>query len=551
MTRTLQISLVAFGTLFSSIAAAQDPPPPAPPPPDPAGPPTQAPSVAPPPTDQPAPPAGRKGGGPSLGLPSEAPQAGGIVVMPRAAPVTTIGGDDGAGDEWKFEFKGYFRAPMRLSWGKEIHPTTGENSTQIRTPPLVPDANYIDWTYTNNLVGPWTELNFNYGNSRAKMMVQIASYNITDAGYRRLEANLGINQAFLTLNFPEVFGDLGRFTWKVGAFTNRYGAAGRYDGGKYETYLFGRTHVAGDALTLEYDIGSTTVMFERTFGAKLEQTPFPGLVPNQPFTPYGGPVRQESTLVHSYHLGLGLAKSLTVAGHFLHVFANDELRAVASREDMGMPRIGPDPRMLIYGIDAKLLSGFLGDGYIGWSRINARNILYLQDAIEVIHSFGGWQFRDNFLGGRGLNAAEANGDVDTILFQHVLSLGSLLRYPTPFWGDGPDLILSIFGMYNRVKIADTVVNKLKAGGEVTYLPLRYFGFGGRYDLVQPNLDNSDFSFSVVSPRAIFRTQFVTHEQVIISYSRYFNGSLVEPGPYPFIDKVPDNHAFQIAAIIWW
>ena len=70
--------------------------------------------------------------------------------------------------------------------------------TQLRTPPLVPDANYIDWRYTNSLVAPWTELNFHYGNDRVKATVQIASYNLTDPGYRRLESNLGINQAFLT-----------------------------------------------------------------------------------------------------------------------------------------------------------------------------------------------------------------------------------------------------------------------------------------------------------------------------------------------------------------
>ena len=67
----------------------------------------------------------------------------------------------------------------------------GNPGTQYRTPPLVPDANYIDWRYTNSLVAPWTELNFHYGNDRVKATVQIASYNLTDPGYRRLESNLG------------------------------------------------------------------------------------------------------------------------------------------------------------------------------------------------------------------------------------------------------------------------------------------------------------------------------------------------------------------------
>ena len=110
--------------------------------------------------------------------------------------------------EWKFDVTGYFRAPMRFSWGPATTTQDRSNNrrtapanpgTQFRTPPLVPDANYIDWRYTNSFVAPWTELNFHYGNDRVKATVQIASYNMTDPGYRRLESNLGINQAFLTM----------------------------------------------------------------------------------------------------------------------------------------------------------------------------------------------------------------------------------------------------------------------------------------------------------------------------------------------------------------
>src|SRR5262249_21423078 len=139
-----------------------------------------------------------------------------------------------------------------------------------------PDWNYIDWRYTNSMVGPWTELNFHYGNSRVKATVQIASYNLTDPGYRRLEANLGINMAFISINWPELFDENSRFVLTVGGFTNRYGAAGRYDGGKYETYLFGRTHVAGETGTFEYDLGDWTASAEEGFGAKLEPIPFLG-----------------------------------------------------------------------------------------------------------------------------------------------------------------------------------------------------------------------------------------------------------------------------------
>ena len=53
------------------------------------------------------------------------------------------------------------------------------------------------------------------------------------------------------------------------------------------------------------------------------------------------------------------------------------------------------------GADVKLLGGVLGDGYIGFSHLSATNALYLADAIEVLHSFGGWQLHDNYFGGLG------------------------------------------------------------------------------------------------------------------------------------------------------
>ena len=38
--------------------------------------------------------------------------------------------------------------------------------------------------------------------------------------------------------------------------------------------------------------------------------------------------------------------------------------------------------------------------------------------------------------------------------QYSFSFGQLFHYPQAFWGDGPDLIGTIFGMYNQVKAPD-------------------------------------------------------------------------------------------------
>src|SRR6185295_18801394 len=141
--------------------------------------------------------------------------------------------------------------------------------------PRVPGASYITWEYTNTVPGPWAQLNFSFGNSRAMMTVIVDSYGQTSAGYRQLQGQQGIDQAFVTLNFPEAFGDRGGLVWNIGSFQNRYGTAGKYDGGMYETYLFGRTHVAGETLTANIEVAPEWgLTLEQGIGAKIEVVPF-------------------------------------------------------------------------------------------------------------------------------------------------------------------------------------------------------------------------------------------------------------------------------------
>ena len=534
-----------------------------------------------------------------LGLSPEAPQVGGVAnTTTESAPAP----EEPATGEWKFDVTGYFRAPLRFSWGP---PTTSDpNSTtpagtQIRTPPLVPDANYIDWRYTNSMVGPWTELNFHYGNDRVKATVQIASYNITDSGYRRLESNLGINEAFLSMTYPEFIDQDARLTLIAGAYTNRYGAAGRYDAGRYETYLFGRTHVAGETVTFDQDIGdwtggsrgrsagswsrsrSTDLQARRARPPRRTSTCRPG-------SPTRGPCRRSRRSWRAAS-GRGLQEDGYRGAHLIDVFANDNERAGSYQGGTSPawdgtqfgnvnspPRLPSDPKPSIWigGGDVKLLGGVLGDGYVGYSHLSATNALYLADAIEVLHSFGGWQLHDNYFGPPG-GVQQVTGSIDSVEVQYSFSFGQLFHYPQAFWGDGPDLIGTVFGMYNHVKAPEAPgysLNKLKFGTEWTYVPLPWLGLGARYDVVEPNLDISGESFSVISPRIIFRTAFVTHEQVMIQYSRYFYGSDYAPGLTPNGATTPgivsgsqfpynsqpgasqlgvDKNAAQIAAIIWF
>jgi hypothetical protein len=332
--------------------------------------------------------------------------------------------------------------------------------------------------------------------------------------------------------------------------------------------------VAGLTPTLEYDINDWTIAVEGGFGAKLEPIPFygapgtAGLGTLPIWEPYPGPVPQESAFVAHGHLGVVFKKMLLLGAHYLNVFANDNERSSAFR---GMAYGGrasnvEKPRITVWGLDAKLLGGVLGDGYLGYSHLDARNGQFIGDAIEVLHSFGGWQLHDNYFGTKG-GTEPVTGKIDTVEFQYSFSFGQLFHYPQAFWGDGPDIIVTPFMMMN--KVSGTMggafdMTKLKLGTEITYIPLPWLGLGARYDLVQPNLDDSTRSFSVISPRVIFRTAFVTHEQVMFQYSRYFYGDAYDPNSmnpegsqYPYSSQPGaaglgvDANAFQVAAIIWF
>jgi hypothetical protein len=202
----------------------------------------------------------------------------------------------------------------------------------------------------------------------------------------------------------------------------------------------------------------------------------------------------------------------------------------------------------------------LGDGYLGVARLDARNADYLGGAIDVLDSAEGWQLHDNFFGAPGA-AERATGRIDTALFQHIVSFARLLRGSrTGDGGGGPDLIAAMFAMYNRVRGAIDPAfdhDKLKVGGELVYLPLSWLGIGGRFDVVEPNIDDRTQTFQVASPRLVLRTAFLTHEQILLQYSRYFYGARAAHGAFPYGGQSAasqigaDRNAAQIVALIWF
>jgi hypothetical protein len=412
--------------------------------------------------------------------------------------------------------------------------------------------------------------------------VIITTNTLNDSGYDNLLKIGGIAQAYITMKFPDLFGNKGGLAWTVGAFSNRYGNAGprQESTGYYGTYLFGRTHVAGEALTANVDLnGHMELVVEDGFGAKLEVTPYVQLAhspppPIAPYLPYQGPVPKGSTFVHHAHVSLLVDDWLTVSGHFLQSFSPNDF---ANQDGfIASGQKAASASMTIAGGEIHVDGPKLGSGYVGYSHISATSILPLAGGVEVIHGTDGFGFTQNYFGkladltvfdpsctppvplsGTGCSQAgysptaprNDSGKVDTVLAQYILRLAPLMGKGRL----GPDVAIGVFGMYNHITAPNQPKSlsqdRLKFGGEIDIKPLRFMAAAVRFDRVLPDGPTTDFAYSALSPRLIFHTSWLSREYIVASYSRYFYGSkTVASAPYTR-PPAPDPNLVVVSALI--
>jgi hypothetical protein len=507
----------------------------------------------------------------------------------------TVGGMSEPGEpssekRWAFRFKGFIRAPMRVGISRSGGRTPKGEPTdelQFHSIPVVPDGNYTRWMFTNASPGPWAELLFQYGNQTVMMTTSIASYSITSGGWRELQAQFGIDRAFITLKFPDAFGYFGGLAWDVGIFSNRYGAMGKYDAGAYETYLIGRTRLAGVTATANLAAGDDVeLVFEGGAGAKVDQqyqrydptkdTPTPDTYypPWQPNP--GDKVQQGSNVLAHLHAGVVFQNTWTLQGHYIGSFVKDARWNVATsggaKTYPGVTLVPGYGYVQVAAVDLRFAGDWLGDGYIGYSYVKAKNAGTVSDSIEVLHSQGGWQLAQNYF-------SDGNGAIHSLAGQYTFSLAAMMMRPRTFLGKAADLTIRPFFMFNKVvgtPSATEDVTKLKWGLDTIYSFMPKMGAGLRFDAVNPKMSNRSNSFYVLSPKLIFRSEFVTHEMIVLQYSYYrYGAAYMDPTlsskvmPWPFgqygtlnigdgadseghgLNMKPDEHVVTLAASMWW
>ena len=484
---------------------------------------------------------------PSLSLDPAAPQIGAL----PGGVTPAFGQKSLSEDEWRFDFHGFITAPLNAGIGSRANPMAGQSKTTLHSPPVVPD-DLETFSHTGVVPTTYAQINFSEGNSVITGLVSIVAKQANvSTSFLEPASQLGITDVFVSITPP--LNSRLHLQAFVGAFTTRFGTPGEYDEGRYGTPLIARISGVGEQLTAKIGLGDfTLILVEGLHGQtnKASQS-----ITVDAWNNFADPGQGSSFATH-LHAGLGWRRQLTAGIHLLRAFSSDDRAGTSA----------PDGRINIFAGDVRVNAGRFGHLYLTYAYTDALQARSVSRIISVLNTQGGAGLMSNYFG-PGLGGREGTGALSTFGGQYDLSIGKLVSYPVPFSGDGPDLFVSVFGLFTHVTSEDKLgvdpatghtwsdTSKRKFGVEATYSMLSWLAGSLRYDQVDPLTDDAHYSFAVVSPRIILRTDWQATDQVVIQYSHWFNGSntLVRTGDPPMPDPsiIPDGDMVSISASMWW
>jgi hypothetical protein len=317
---------------------------------------------------------------------------------------------------------------------------------------------------------------------------------------------------------------------------------GEYDEGKYGTPVIARVNGVGENIVVKLGLGNGVIALEHGIAGQFDK--FPKDVLPAGWNGFADP-NVGSGFIHHLHAGFGYLSTAAVGLHYLQAWTQDDR---ASQSTV------PDGKLRVLAADVRLTTGNLGHVYFAGAQTDATHVGSVGRILEVMNTGGGGGLIANYLGPQ----SGGSGTLTTFAAQYDVSLKSILRYPNVFAGDSSDLVLSLFGMQTRVKSADPAfdgVTKRKYGFEGSGSLMSWLAASVRLDHVVQNADDTNQSFSVVSPRLIFRSKWQAHDQVVLQYSRFIYGSGVHVrSGYPAVPNPalsPDRDVVSLSASMWW
>jgi len=452
--------------------------------------------------------------------------------------------------EFTFKFSGFMSAALRLSVDERERATPRQFETTLLAPPQTPDL-YGAVRGTNAPLGSWVELRFDYGNANVKAVVKLSTWK-PSAGetWRETTSQNFLNEAFLLFTAP-VTADL-TLNWTVGVFRNAYGSLGQYGAGQYNAAIVGSPFGVGETLSAKYKLSSSlSLIAEHGVMGRLSKVPLGG-GPNV-YDHDANPSRP-SAFVHHAHVGLGIEGDVPfVFGlHYLSNFAQDERDQIDDPKTPFLDEgLRPDPQMTVLGADVRMINNHLGNFAIAASYADA-TYAHLLTGMNYYGADTGELLTKRLLGQEG----GGTGKLLIAGFEYNFSWSKFLWHPTAFWGEGPDLITSVFANVGTVlESRDPSFDGrtlYKLGAEATYRFFSWLALSGRYDYVSPNSKDREESFHVISPKLVFRSNWNSHEHVTLSYTRWFYGAHTRgEAPNDYTREELDNQMLALTFGMWW
>jgi len=426
----------------------------------------------------------------------------------------------------------------------------------------------------------WSALTFSYSLPSVTATVEVGAWNFSEsmqsAGSFNPRAQLWFNDAFLTYS-PRELGPI-KLTWRVGVFDEGYGNLEEYSQGPFSAPVIGTVFGAGETLAAKLPISQKLTLFAE-HGIKSTLNRAPANVPTGPANNWPKPWEGQ-TFVNHLHLGAELFGMIKPALHYISAFARDDqgdqttlgnLRAGYDDYMGGLPELHPeldhaDGSLRILGADVRVNLRDFGYLAIAAAQTEVEHIRTVSGVVEVLGAGGGRDLMDRYF---GRNNDLGRGKLLVAGAEYSVSLGTLLRRPDEFWGDGPDLKLNLFGMYAQISSDDPARDgerKYKLGTEATYTPLSWLALAGRADRVVPYVSapkvplyarQNDNSYSVLTARAVIRSDWQAREALTLQYSHFIYRenfhvvTLNSGGQVSTVSDEPDRHLLALYGTLWW
>jgi hypothetical protein len=503
---------------------------------------------------------------PTLSLSPYAPQ--GYWGAPGLTPVF---GSHAPDSSLRIDFHGYIQVPLRMGIGSRPNAAPDQNTITLHGDPVVPGASFGWFDQTPTLPWPWAQVNFVVGNDVVQATAILGAWNfsesMTASTYFQNPAQVWFAQAFVTYT-PKIQSPIG-VKVVAGAYPERYGPMAQYSTGciwqtavcstgAYPTPFIGYVRGIGTTATVtfpfEYDLDLT---LEAGFKGDINHPPT-DLAPS-PSNNFAS-AAQGSTFAPHAHAALTYRQMATLTLHYIDAFEHDDRPDGfddPSTTETNEALDTADGRLQVAGADLTVNGGRYGYLYLGGARIDGHNVEHLNDLLQVLNTGSGKLLMQRYLGQEG----HGNGGLTLFGTQYTISLGTLLRYPTEFWGEGPDLVVSLFGMYASTNSDDPTFDgkqMFKYGTELTYNVLPWLAVSGRVDHVVPDTRDMGQSFAVFSPKLTFRNNWggaYRGGTLSLQYAAYALGDhVIVQGDTRLMNNPsgrPDTQMLAIAATLGW